>query len=34
LLCRQHFMHPPQPYVCTQFDQWVHAAEAIFGWQP
>ncbi len=25
-------MHPPRPYVCTQFDQWVHAAEAIFGW--
>ncbi len=25
-------MCPPQPYVCTQLDQWVHAAEAIFNW--
>jgi hypothetical protein len=27
-------MRPPGLYVCTQFDQWVHAAEAIFGWDP
>jgi hypothetical protein len=33
ILCYvDNILCPARPYVCTQFDQWVHGAEAIFGW--